>query len=138
MSSKSKFIIVRHEARKAGLHYDIRFRIPGSKDWESFACRKQIPLEVGLQRMIVKTSLHTEEDALFTGTIEDGYGKGKLEKWDGGDCDIIKYTDRHIIIDFKGSKIKGIYHILSTGVMDRDYKKPTYLFFKGKIKTEVK
>jgi len=130
---KSKFVIMEHKALKAGLHWDLRFRLPNSKMWASFASRKKIPIEMGIKRMITRTNDHNEKEALLTGHITAGYGAGKLTKWDGGSCDIIKYEDKHIIIEFKGSKIKGIYHIISTGVMDKDFKKPTYLLFKGKV-----
>lgn len=134
--TNSKFVIMRHEALKAGLHYDIRFRMPNSKDWDSFACRKDVPTEPGVKRMVVRTTIHTEKEALLTGTIKSGYGAGKLTKWDSGSCKIIKYDKRHMIIEFNGSKVKGIYHFISTGVIDKEYDKPTFLFFKGKVTTE--
>lgn len=135
--TRSKFIIMKHEAKRAGLHYDLRFKMPNSKDWDSYAVRKGVPTEPGKKVMAVKTTIHSEKEALFTGKIETGYGAGKLSKWDGGSCDIIKYDKKHMTIDFKGSKVKGIYHFISTGVMDKDYSKPTYLLFKGKIVQET-
>jgi len=132
----SRFIIVEHKAKRAGLHYDLRFRIPSSKDWASFAVPKGVPTEPGKKVTAIKTTIHTEKDALLTGKIEQGYGAGTLKKWDSGSCNIIKYSDRHMVIDFGGSKVKGIYHLISTGVIDKDYNKPTYLLFKGKMVSE--
>ena len=128
-----------HKALKAGLHYDLRFKLPKSQMWISFASRKKIPLEMGTKRLIVQTNNHSEKEALFTGTIERGYGAGKITKWDSGDCNIIKFTSKHIVLEFKGSKIKGTYHLISTGVIDKDYNKPTYLLFKGRsvIKEQI-
>ena len=128
----SKFVIMKHEAKKAGLHYDLRFRIPKSKDWDSYAIRKGVPTEAGKKVLAIKTTIHSEKEALLTGNITDGYGAGKLTKWDNGTCIIHKYNDKHITIEFKGSKVKGIYHMISTGFIDKDFKKPTYLLFKGK------
>ena len=128
---KSKFIIVEHKAQRAGTHFDIRFKKPNSNIWDSFACRKDIPLESGVKRMIIKTHPHSEKEALFTGTISSGYGAGRLTKWDGGSCKILKYSNAHMIIDFSGSKIKGIYHIISMGMINKKFKGKTYLFFKG-------
>jgi DNA ligase D-like protein (predicted 3'-phosphoesterase) len=134
--TKSKFVIMKHEAKRAGLHYDLRFKMPSSKLWASFAVRKGVPTSPGQKVLAVKTHDHTEKEALFTGEIKEGYGAGKLTKWDGGSCDIIKYKTGSMAIDFKGSKVKGIYHLISTGVIDKDYKKQTYMLFKGKIVQE--
>jgi len=82
MSSSSKFIIVKHEARRAGLHFDLRFKMPGSPNWASFAVRKGVPLESGQKVLAIRTHDHSDEEALFLGTIESGYGAGKLSKWD--------------------------------------------------------
>ena len=131
--STSKFIITEHSAKKAGKHYDLRFKIPTSKNWASFACRKNIPTKPKVKILAVRTHDHSQKEALFTGKIESGYGSGTLKRWDGGSCNVIKYSTSHISINFKGSKIKGIYHFINTGVIDKDYKGRKYMLFKGKI-----
>jgi bifunctional non-homologous end joining protein LigD len=131
--TSSRFIVIEHLAKRARLHWDLRFRIPKSRMWASFAVPKGISLEPGVKVLAIRTNDHTEEGALFTGRIGSGYGEGKLTKWDGGYCDIEKYTSSHIILNMKGSKVKGIYHLINTGVVDKDYKSQTYLLFKGKI-----
>lgn len=128
----SKFIVVEHKAKRAGLHYDLRFKIPGSSKWASFAIRKGVPLETGKKVLAVKTGDHTEREATFIGTIKTGYGAGVLKKWDSGSCDVLKFSTAHITVNFKGSKVKGTYHFVSTGVIDKDYDKPSYMFFKGR------
>jgi len=133
MVTKSKFIVVEHRANKAGLHYDLRFKMPNSNLWASFAVRKGIPTSPGQKVLAVKTHDHTEKEALFIGTIKQGYGAGVLKKWDDGQCIIHKYGRGHIVVEFKGRKIKGLYHMVTTGVIDKDYKKQTYMLFKGKI-----
>ena len=134
MASTSKFIVVKHEAKRAGLHYDLRFKMPGSKNWASFAVRKGVPLEPGKKVLAVRTHDHSDEEALFLGTIETGYGAGNLSKWDSGSCLIEKFTIPHIIVEFKGSKIKGIYHFINVGVSKGRpfYKNKQYMLFKGK------
>lgn len=132
---KSQFVIMKHEAKRAGLHYDLRFKMPNSNLWASFAVRKGVPTSPGQKVLAIRTHDHTQEEALFVGEIKEGYGAGKLTKWDGGSCDIIKYGTGNIRIDFKGSKVKGLYHFISTGVMNKkDFKKQQYMLFKGKIK----
>jgi len=130
---KSRFVVVEHHAIRARLHWDLRFQLKNSKNWDSFAIRKGIPLETGKKVLAVKTRIHSEKEALFFGVIQKGYGAGKLIKWDDGQCIIHKYKPSHIIIEFKGRKLKGIYHMISTGVMNkRDYKKRSYMLFKSK------
>ncbi len=129
----SQFVVMKHSAKKAGLHYDLRFRIPGKKDWDSFAIRKGIPLKISDKRMVIRTTWHTEEEALFTGEIKSGYGSGFLEIEDQGNCEIIKYKQNHIVINFSGSKLNGIYHFISMASIGKSEKDKTYLFFKGKM-----
>ena len=131
--TRSKFIIVEHHAKKARLHWDLRFRMPNSKNWASFAVRKGVPTEPGKKVLAIRTHEHSEKEALYIGTIKDGYGAGVLKKWDSGDCIIQKYGRGHIVIEFKGRKVKGLYHLISTGLMNKkEYKKQQYLLFKGK------
>ena len=132
MKVNSRFIVVKHDAKKARLHYDLRFVMPNSKIWASFAVRKGVPEKPGVKVLAVKTHDHDEKEALFLGTIKDGYGAGKLAKFDDGKCIIHKYKSSHIIVEFKGRKIKGIYHLINTGVFNKkDYKKQQYMLFKG-------
>jgi bifunctional non-homologous end joining protein LigD len=130
------FILVEHLAKRAGKHYDIRFEKPSSSKWASFACRT-IPKNTGTKVLAIKTNDHSKRNALFTGTIKSGqYGAGTLTKIDGGKCDVIKFTVSHIVVDFKGTLLKGIYHFVNTHVIRKsgDRKNQEYLLFKGKIK----
>jgi DNA ligase D-like protein (predicted 3'-phosphoesterase) len=130
----SKFVVMKHEALRAGLHYDLRFIIPKSKLWMSFAVPKGMPLKPGPKHLAVRTHNHTEKEALMVGKIEPpNYGAGKLTKWDGGSCTIIRFSPGYIGIEFNGSKVKGIYHLTNVGVAKRNYKAQNYWLFKGKI-----
>lgn len=135
--TRSKFIIVEHDAKKARLHWDVRFKMPKSRNWASFAVRKGVPLKPGQKVLAARTHDHSEKEALFIGTIKSGYGAGTLKKWDSGSCIIHKFGPGHILVDFKGRKVKGIYHFISTGVMDKtQFKRKQYMLFKGKIVNE--
>jgi len=137
MKTNSRFIIVKHDAKKARLHYDLRFKMPKSKNWMSFAVRKGVPTEPGKKVLAVRTHDHDEKEALFLGIIKDGYGAGKLSKWDDGACVIHKFSPSHVILELKGRKAKGIYHLINTGVFNKkDYKKQQYLLFKGSVVKE--
>lgn len=133
MNINSRFIVVKHDATKARLHYDLRFVMPNSKNWISFAVRKGVPTSSGTKVLAIRTHDHSEKEALFLGTIPEGeYGAGKLSKFDDGKCIITKFTPSHITVEFKGRKIKGVYHLINTGVFNRrNYKKKHYLLFKG-------
>ena len=111
--TRSRFIIVEHHAIKARLHYDLRFKMPGSSNWASFAVRKGVPTNPGQKVLAVRTHDHTTPEALFIGTIKTGYGAGQLKKWDDGSCIIHKYSPSHIAIEFQGRKVKGLYHLIS-------------------------
>ena len=139
-----RFAIHLHDAKKAGKHYDIRFQMPTGSNWDSFATKKEIPLKLKDKKILVyRTRVHSEKEALFTGEIKDGYGAGKLSLWDDGKCIIEKYNKRHMIVYFKGRKISGRYHFLSsyyigykdkTNVKGQGYK--AFLFFKAKEQKE--
>ena len=133
MNKISKFVIIDHEAKRARYHQDLRFIKPNGKLWDSFAVRKGVPLDPGVKVLAVKTRDHSEKDALFVGVLKKGYGAGEFTKFDDGECIIEKYKNSHMVILLKGKKIKGRYHLISTGVIDKDYKKPTYMLFKSKI-----
>jgi len=130
--TKSKFILVRHKAKRAGEHWDLRFKMPGKKDWDSYAIRKGIP-SGNEKRMAIKTTIHSEPEALFTGKVESGYGAGIITKADFGSCDILRYEpEKHIVIKFNGSKLKGTFHFINMARIGRG-EKNQYLFFKGKM-----
>lgn len=135
MSIIHPFILIEHNATRRGLHWDLRFQMPNSENWASFAFKNFPPTVPGQRVYIVRTNNHSKQEALFQGTIPEGeYGAGTLKKVDGGTCDIIKYTNSHMIVDFHGKTIKGIYHFVNTSVFSksRDYSKKTYTFFKAK------
>lgn len=121
-----------HDAKRAGKHFDLRFKMPDSNNWASFAVRKGVPTQSGQKVLAVRTHDHSRKEALMTGEIKSGYGAGKLKKWDSGKCDILKYKTSSISIEFKGSKVKGLYHLVSTGVIDKKFDGKQYLLFKGK------
>ncbi len=130
----ARFIIVLHEAKRAGKHWDLRFEIPNSKNWASFAFKKTAPdLVHGNQKIgISRTHDHSEKEALFIGTIESGYGAGVLKKYDSGTCEVLKFSSNSIKVDFEGSKLKGIYNFVKIKSFDKTANPNRFLFFKGK------
>jgi len=133
---ESRFVLDRHDAIRRGLHFDLRIKLPDSDNWLSFSMNEFPPTEVNKRIYIVKTNLHSSEEALFTGTIKSGYGAGKITRVDQGECIIHKYSKTHIFVEFKGKKLKGKYHLISTAIFGGkkpNYYRNVYVFFKGKI-----
>ena len=116
---KTKFVLMSHIINKK-THYDIRFKVKKNK-WASFAIIKGIPLE-GKKSLAIRTKDHGRISALFTGKTKNG----RITKIDSGLCEILKYNKKHIVINFYGSQLKGIYHFVYVlGKEDQ------YLIFKG-------
>jgi len=126
---KSEFVIVKHEAKKAGLHYDFRFKLDKSDMWASFAVPKGVPEKIKEKVLAIRTPDHNKKDALLTGTLSSGYGAGKFTMHDRGTCEILKYTDRHISIKLNGKKYKGNYHLF---YIAKATKQKEYFLFKGR------
>lgn len=132
------FVLDRHDALKRGLHYDLRFKIPDSKNWASFSMNQLPPTEPGKKIYIPRSNDHSESEALFLGHVPKGeYGAGEITREEQGNCEVIKYTKTHIVVNFKGKKLNGIYHLINTSVFSKqkaNYYRNVYAFFKGKIK----
>ena len=126
--SSSQFVLMLHNAIRAGKHHDLRIKMPNSNMWASFAFRKEIPKTTKSKKILLfRTNDHTEAEARFTGKISSGYGAGTIKQIDGGSCNIILWKPEKImIVDFNGRILKGKYCFL---VIDKKNKNQ-YLFFK--------
>ena len=78
--------------------------MPKSKNWISFAVRKGVPTETGVKVLAVRTHDHDEKEALFLGTIKDGYGAGKLTKFEAHISKHVLETDHEVIHQQKEDK----------------------------------
>ncbi|QOJ79049.1 3'-phosphoesterase [Infirmifilum lucidum] len=115
-----KFVVHEHDARRAGLHYDLRLEMGGVlKDW---AFRKQPPLEIGVKRYGVQQEDHDLMWLDFEGEIKEGYGAGTMRVWDRGEYEILESTGDKLVLRFYGSRLKGTYVLLRF--------KEGWLFFK--------
>ncbi len=115
-----RFVIHEHNARRAGLHYDLRLEMGGVlKDW---AFRKQPPLEPGVKRYGVQQEDHDLMWLDFEGEIKEGYGAGTMRIWDKGEYEVLESADDKLVLRFYGSKLKGTYVLLKF--------KEGWLFFK--------
>lgn len=120
-----KFLVHFHQARKAGDHFDIRLGKDGAL--VSWATKKLPELieEETKKIMLFKQPNHDAAWFNFKGEITDGYGAGNVNIWDKGKYKILKWEKNIITVDFKGTKIKGVYTFLFYG-------EDKWLLFKSK------
>jgi DNA ligase D-like protein (predicted 3'-phosphoesterase) len=109
-----RFTLHEHKAKKAGLHYDLRL------EWHngavmSFAMRYILPTTPGVKRLAIEQPLHDQDSLDFEGVIKEGYGAGELRKIDSGDYDLIKESEKELILFLKGKTLQGTYVMLNTG-----------------------
>lgn len=95
MSLKGKrrtFVVQKHKANKAGLHYDFRLEMPTKKGVKlvSWVIRKGPSLNPSMKRLAIETSDHDLKYGTFEGITEKGYGAGKTIIWDKGTYKIVK------------------------------------------------
>jgi bifunctional non-homologous end joining protein LigD len=103
------FVVQEHHA--SHLHYDFRLSMNGVL--KSWAVPKGVPEEKGIKHLAVETEDHPLEYATFEGDIPKGeYGGGQVKIWDHGDY-VLEHRDLDkVVIELKGTKLKGRYSIV--------------------------
>lgn len=122
--SKPNLIYVIQEHWATHHHFDLRLQI-GSV-LKSWAIPKQLPEKEEEKRLAVETEDHALEYSEFEGLIPEGmYGAGKVKIWDSGFYEPEEISDKKIIVNIKGKKLKGKYCLIK-------FKGKNWLFFKKK------
>ncbi|MHA2224444.1 MAG: DNA polymerase ligase N-terminal domain-containing protein [Candidatus Hodarchaeales archaeon] len=147
------FVIHKHQAYGARLHYDLRLEYEGRL--LSWVLRKTPPVTVGQKRLAIPVNDHPVEYASFEGTIPRGiYGGGTVSIFDEGHLEWITSRNQRYF-QLTGQKLQGIYtlapfreNFLFYKIISRDLgffayrEKPTDLYspleFIAKYITQVK
>lgn len=121
-----RYIFVVHEHHARRLHWDLRLEREGVL--KSWAVPKEPPLAEGVKRLAVEVEDHPLDYAKFQGSIPEGqYGAGKVIIWDSGTYIPEKFSEKEILVDFRGKKLKGKYVLVKTQFRGA---KNSWLFFK--------
>jgi len=89
-----EYVLQRHEAKRAGLHFDLRLGDPATGYGHSWAIRR-FP-KPGEKVLAVQQPTHTIGYFDFAGKIESGYGAGKVSKVERSKTEIIESSDNKI------------------------------------------
>ena len=95
-SQTAPITLHKHEAEKAGTHYDLR--IAGKGDWAI----RYFPKSPGEKRLSVRQPTHPIDYYSFEGDITEGYGKGKVTKIFEGSGTIESWSSDKINFSFGG------------------------------------
>ena len=110
------FVVQKHQARRAGLHYDFRLEHDGVM-W-SWAVRKGPSLDPSVKHIAAHVEDHPLDYADFQGTIPEGqYGAGTVEVWDRGTWEPVNDPDEgldkgELTFVLHGARLNGRFHLV--------------------------
>src|SRR5438045_3595317 len=106
-----RFVVQEHHARR--LHWDLRLEKEGVG--VSWAVPKGIPPDPKKNHLAVHVEDHPLEYFKFAGEIPKGeYGGGTVTIWDAGTYETVKWSDREVMVEFHGGRLKGRYVLFQT------------------------
>lgn len=106
------FVVQEHQARRAGLHYDMRLGDPRTGHAHSWAIR-HLP-DPGERRLAVQQPTHSIPYMEFEGIIPEGYGAGKVKKHKKGPAEIIYSDDNRIKFNLYPGSDTEEYNLIRT------------------------
>jgi bifunctional non-homologous end joining protein LigD len=111
----SLFVVQKHRALRAGLHYD--FRLQHNGVLLSWAVPKGPSLDPSHKRMAVHVEDHPIDYADFAGEIAQGYGAGAVEIWDRGIWHPLGDPDEgmhkgHLRFTLEGRRLRGEFSLV--------------------------
>lgn len=103
----------RHNARKAGLHEDLRIGTP--EGMFSWAVPKFLPEEPVERRLAVRQPLHRWSYNEYEGLLGPGYGEGEVSRIEKSPVVITKKSPGHIAFTRGDKKNAPTYNLIHTG-----------------------
>lgn len=103
---KKELLVMKHDAKKAGLHYDLRLEVKPNKfkSWRlNYKASKELSVPIYKNKITaIETTIHSKKEAEFTGTIKDGeYGAGTIKRYFKSEVEILKTDSFKSKITFK-------------------------------------
>ena len=107
-----RFVIQEHHA--TALHWDLRLEHDGVL-W-SWALPRGVPRDPARNHLAVRTEDHPLEYIDFAGDIPSGnYGAGSMAVWDRGVYELVKHTEREVVVILHGGRVSGRHALFRTG-----------------------
>ncbi len=107
-----RFVVQEHHA--TSLHWDFRLERDGVL--VSWAVPKGIPPDPKRNHLAVHVEDHPLSYFDFAGEIPEGnYGAGQVSVWDTGTYEVIKWTEREVMVVLHGKRVEGRYVLFHTG-----------------------
>src|SRR4051794_38207762 len=132
--SRPMFVVQKHHAHRAGLHWDFRLE-HGGVLW-SWAVRKGPSLDPADRRLAAHVEDHPLDYADFQGSIPEGqYGAGTVETWDRGtwipigDPEAgVRKGDLQFVLH--GQRLRGRFHLVRLKRRERE-RQDAWFLIKG-------
>src|SRR5438270_4382393 len=101
-----RFVVQEHHA--TSLHWDFRLERDGVL--VSWAVPKGIPPDPKRNNLAVHVEDHPLSYIDFAGEIPEGnYGAGRVSVWDKGTYEVVKWSDREVMVELHGERVQGRY-----------------------------
>ena len=109
------FNVQKHDAKRAGTHYDLRLVDPQTGIAHSWAARN-LPKMSGDRVLAVHQPNHTAEYSTWSGNIPEGYGAGNVSLFSSDKVEVTKSAPDHITFNvYKSTGDTEHYTLIHTG-----------------------
>lgn len=111
---KTPYVLHEHNANRAGLHYDFRFKMPSKNLLYSFALPKaHFPNKIGEKCLAVRTNDHGRYWLFFQGEIPKGeYGAGTIKIIQKGELELLGLGPGYITFRIHGDIADGRFSLI--------------------------
>jgi bifunctional non-homologous end joining protein LigD len=108
------YVIQKHDAKRAGMHYDLRLQYPYKNSYASWALPKlRVPKTPGERSLAIRTTDHPLYWGEFSGTIPAGEkGAGTVEVVQKGRAELMAWSSNFITFKVSGPILNGKYALI--------------------------